>query len=137
MKTIRTLALLTFVAAATALASGCIIVSDDDSTLTIVNDSDFVLVDIAVAPAGLEYGGNLIPAALLPGEEVTISLDCDFYDVRIEDEDGFVCELLDVDICLEDAVFFIDNADLNGCGTFALRDQGTDKQTKPAETKQQ
>jgi hypothetical protein len=139
MKTIRTLALLTFAISASALASGCIIVSDDDdSTITIVNDSDFFLVDIAIALEGFDYGPNLLNSALPPGGEVTIfDVECDFYDIRIEDEDGFVCELLSVDICFEDAVFFIDNVDLNSCGTFALRDQSADKQSKPTETKKQ
>lgn len=136
-KLFKATAILTLVLSASALATGCIIVDDDDaddSTITIVNDSDFFLVDIAIAPAGLEYGPNLLGGvALAPGEELLLTdIECDFYDMRIEDEDGFVCELLDVDICFEDAFFFITNADLNSCGTFALRDPAkvTDKSTE-------
>jgi hypothetical protein len=105
-------------AAVAAFSSGCIIESDDDedSSLTIANESNFVLVDIRVAEIdNPDYGPNLIPEDLLPGEEITIFLDCDVYDVLIEDQLGAVCELLGLDLCFDDAIWVIDDAQLAAC----------------------
>ncbi|HWM85870.1 MAG TPA: hypothetical protein VNO33_08525, partial [Kofleriaceae bacterium] len=59
-------------------APGCIIVSDDESTLTIENDSDFFLDEIYLAPVGTsDYGGNLAPSdGLGPDEVLEIDAEC-------------------------------------------------------------
>jgi hypothetical protein len=136
MKTIalKTLAVLAFALSASA-SSGCIIVDDDgDSTLTIVNDSDFVLTEIRVARTDVNepYGPNLIPADLFPGEEIVIGLDCDFYDVQIVDELGAVCELIDFDLCFDDAIWFVTNSQLAACDGFAQRIEELKKEKEAA-----
>jgi len=105
-----------FAIAATS-TTGCIISSDGDSSITIFNDSNFILIDIAVAEIDdPTYGPNLIPDDLLPGESVTVILDCGVYDVQIVDEFNAVCEIFDIDVCFDDAGFFIDNQFLATCG---------------------
>ena len=53
---------------------------------------------------------------LLPGEALTVLLDCGTYDVLIVDEDNIECELRNLDLCFDDAVWVIDDFELNTCG---------------------
>jgi hypothetical protein len=101
-----------------ALASpACIIEADEDSSLTVWNDSDYDIDEIRVAPNGTRsWGANLIPRRLLPGEEVTIDLDCDYWDVRIVDETGLGCEFYGLDLCFTDEVWRLTNSSLVTCG---------------------
>jgi hypothetical protein len=116
MEILGKLPTLALVSAALA-SSACIIVDDDDSSLTVWNDSDYDIDELRVAPNGTRsWGANLIPARLLPGEEVTIHLECDYWDVRIVDETGLGCELYGLDICLDDEVWRITNSTLVTCG---------------------
>jgi len=76
--------------------AGCII-SDDDNTITILNDSRFALVDIAI-----DDGRNLIEGdLLLPGESISVDISCGDYEVFVEAEDGFSCTTV-VDVCFGD-----------------------------------
>ena len=111
----KNLSALTFVVAA-SLASGCVI-AGDDSTLTIANESDYVFVDLAVRGAGdFDYSANLLGSApLFPGQEVTVILDCDTYDVFIEDDAAGQCELTGLSLCFDDALWVVDNFELNSC----------------------
>jgi hypothetical protein len=98
------------ISASLLAAPGCIIVSDDDSTLTVDNQSDFVIEEINVAQVDdPDWGPNLIPEALFPDETVDISLDCDVYDARLFDEDGVECDLDGIDLCFDDALWVIRN----------------------------
>lgn len=103
----------------TTLGSGCVISSsdDDDSTLTVANESSFVVEDLFVVESfSTTWGPDLLGAdALFPGESVTILLECGIYDALVVDEDGFECQLLDIDLCFEDAVWVIDDLTLNRC----------------------
>jgi hypothetical protein len=100
------------------LASGCIITSEEDSSLTIDNASSYALYEIRVAEEFDDfYGPDLLGSdILLPGESITVLLDCGTYDVLVVDEDGFECELLGLDLCFDDAVWVVDNTTLNTCG---------------------
>ena len=56
----KTILILTLALSA-SLASGCIITTDEDSSLTIDNQSSFVLIDIAVREdIDFDYGDNLL-----------------------------------------------------------------------------
>ena len=46
---------------------------------------------------------------------IEIGLDCSTYDVLVVDELGAECELLGLDVCFDDAVWVIDNAQLAAC----------------------
>ncbi len=99
----------------------CIFVDDDDeeladSTLTIANESSFVFEEIRVAAIDEPtFGPNLIPDLLFPGERVTVVLACDVYDVLIVDETGLECVLEGLDLCFDDALWVIDDVDLDIC----------------------
>ncbi len=90
----------------------------EDATITIDNQSTYVLIELNVAPVGtVTWGPDLLGGAdLLPGEFITIGVDCDFYDIRIVDELGAECVLLDVDLCLNDQTWVIDDIELANCG---------------------
>jgi hypothetical protein len=98
------------------LTSGCV-VTTDDSTLTIVNDSSYVLVDIRVTERNaFDWGPNLLGSRVLfPGDSLTVSLYCDVYDVLVEDQDGYSCQLRGLDLCFNDAVWVITNYELDTC----------------------
>ena len=100
------------------VASGCIITTDDDdATLTVFNESDYVIEVINLAPVGTRtWGPNLLGGdVLFPDERITLGVDCDFYDARIIDEDDVTCEVYDLDLCLNDAEWVIRN---NTCSVF-------------------
>lgn len=97
--------------------ASCIIVSDDDATLTIVNDSSFVFYEIRVAEVNQPtFGRNLLGNdPLFWGEEINIVLACGVYDVLIVDETGATCTLYDVDMCFQDQIWYVDDFTLATC----------------------
>ncbi len=101
--------------ACVATEDGGVIV--DDATLTVSNQSDFVIDELYLAAdyqAG--WGGNYLGGnGLFPSEEVTLGADCGTYDIRVVAEDGLACEQYGVDLCLNDATFIIRN---NTCPVF-------------------
>ena len=115
----KTLVALSLVLTA-AFASGCIITSEEDSSLTIDNASSFVLIDIAVRDVDrdIDYGPTLLSRPLGLDERITVLLDCGVYDVMVIDEDNFSTELFDLDLCFDDAIWVVTDADLG----FAFRE---------------
>lgn len=114
--TTRTVTLAACIAASAIFAPGCLIVADDDSTLTVENDSDFVIEEINVTEVdNRDWGPNLIPEALFPGETVEIDLDCDTYDARLIDEDDVECVIDSIDLCFDDALWRVRN---NSCAVW-------------------
>lgn len=109
--------LLPVLAACMSLAAiGC---SDDDddiivnpgASLRVVNDSDFVIEQIYLTPIDSPtWGSNLLRGdVLFPDEEILLGVACDFYDALVVDEVGVECEILDLDLCLNDATWVIRN----------------------------
>lgn len=88
-----------------------------EATLTVANDSDFVIDELRVTEIdNPDFGPNLVgPELLFPGEEILIGVECDFYDILIVDETGLGCELFGVELCFEDEIFIIDNRTLEDC----------------------
>ena len=100
-----------------ALSGGCVI-SGSDSSLTIINESDYAIVEINLSPVqSSTWGPDLLgPDWLYPGEEITIDfIDCDYYDVRIIDDTYAECVIYDVDFCFSDDVWVITNTFLDDC----------------------
>lgn len=101
--------LLTFLAA----APGCLIVTDDDdASLEVVNESDFTIEELYLTEVdNRDWGPNLLRGdVLFPDESIVlVDIECDFYDTQMVDETGAVCEVYDVDLCLNDAVWVIRN----------------------------
>ena len=120
MKNLTTKTISAFsVAAALTIASmsgGCVISGDDDSSLTIANESSFVFVDLAVRGlSDRDFSENLLRGGpLFPGEDITVFLDCDDYDVFIEDDAGGQCTIA-VDLCFDDALWVVDDFELDSC----------------------
>jgi hypothetical protein len=104
-------------AAVTASLGGCIIVSDDDSTLTLVNDSSYVLEEVRLAEINdPDWGPNLLPRPLFPGDELVITdIDCGTYDVLVVDETDLDCELRNLNLCFDDELWVIDDVTLDFC----------------------
>ena len=92
--------------------------SDLDSTLTIENESSYSFAEINLSPEdATSWGSDLLGAdILLPGEVLQVSgVTCDVYDIRIVDDEGDECVLSSVDLCLDNAVWRIDDTELAAC----------------------
>lgn len=131
----RLIALSCILTASVLAAPACVIVADDDASLLVVNDSDYAIFELYVAPVGTRtWGPNLIgPQGLYPGEELLITnIDCDYYDLLLIDEDGVSCEVYDVDLCANDGTWIVRN---NTCTVFEAlsdKDSRSDKDAPPA-----
>lgn len=100
------------------LASVCALIGSlalaactSDASLRITNNSDFALVDIRLTQVdNPDFGPNLISGDTIePDESITIDVSCDTYDAEITAEDGAICELHAIDLCLNDKDWIIDN----------------------------
>ena len=110
-------------AAALTLALGlqACVVTTDDTSLTVDNQSDYEIYQVYVAPVNSpSWGPDLLNGdVLLPGESLDVfDLRCDDYDVLITDELGAECELLGIDMCFDSTYWVIDNALLATCPIF-------------------
>lgn len=109
---------------------GCLVYTDDDppdgyihgddhySTMTIWNDSSYVIEEIYISPSdNRDWGPDLLGRDVLyPDEEITIDyLDCDVYDVMVVDEDHVQCILDDIRLCFDDEVWRITDRTLDSC----------------------
>ena len=98
----------------TATISGC----GGDSSLTVANESSYVLTEIRIASIDSEtWGPDLLHGdVLLPGEDLTVtSIDCDTYDVLVVDDTGLDCVIESLDLCFDDALWVVDDVDLAIC----------------------
>jgi hypothetical protein len=102
-----------------------------DATLLVINDSDYVITDIYLTEIdNPDWGPNRLRGdVLLPGEELLLGVQCDFYDALLIDEDGVECELFDLDLCLNDADWVIRNNTCTVFGGAAPQEQA--KQAQP------
>jgi hypothetical protein len=101
-------------------AAGC--ATDDDggggASLTIDNESSYSFIEINISPVNqTSWGSDLLGADILdPGDSFLVSeIDCDVYDIRLIDEDSDECVLTDIDLCFDNAVWQIDDAELAAC----------------------
>ncbi len=89
-----------------------------DSSLVISNESTYSFIEINLSPIDhVAWGADLLGTdVLVPGEQLeTSGIPCGTYDIRIIDEDNDMCVLDTVDLCVDNAVWRIDNAELAGC----------------------
>ena len=114
--------------------AGC--ATDDDgfvdASLLVVNESDFVITDIYLTEIdNPDWGPNRLRGdVLLPGEELLLGVQCDFYDALLIDEDGVECELFDLDLCLNDADWVIRNSTCTVFGAAAQKTEQAKQQPK-------
>jgi hypothetical protein len=119
-----------------SLATGCVIDANGgpDSTLQISNQSDFVIEELYLTDVdSSSWGSNELRGdVLFPDESFTLGVDCGFYDALLVDESGVRCELHDLDLCLNDALWVIGN---NTCSVFGAKKTPEAKDTAtPADT---
>ena len=106
------------IAAALATSIGACSAEDLDSSLTIENKSSFTFVEINLSPTDhVDFGTDLLGAdTLQPGESLELSaIACGLYDIRVIDETNSQCILDSVDLCIDNAVWKIDDAELVAC----------------------
>jgi len=99
-----------------ALTSACIV--EGDSSFTVANESDYVLLEVNLSPEGsFSWGQNLLGRdVLFPGEAITVDfVSCDYYDARVIDDTNLECVLQGLDLCFDDAIWVIDNFTLDVC----------------------
>jgi len=105
--------------ATAVLASFTACSTTNDSTISVDNQSQSKIEDIRIAGTGdTNFGGNLLGQELLPGDQLTISVVCDTYDIQLTDETGTTCVVSGVDVCGSDATWVITEDDLNACAGF-------------------
>jgi len=112
--------LLTLALLAAPLATGCIIESDGDASLRVDNNSSYTIDEIYLTDAGNPSWGSdeLRGDSLFPGESLVLGVNCGYYDALLVDETGVECEVHDLDLCLNDAVWVINN---NTCAVFGAK----------------
>lgn len=100
------------------LASACVITTEEDSSLTIQNESSFALTSIQFAGEfDTFYSDDVLRGDILrPAEAITVLLDCGVYDVLVSDETGAECEFLGFDLCFDDDLWILTDADFISCG---------------------
>lgn len=99
-------------------AGGCVIDDDGESSVTVINDSDYVIVEINITPSYSETWGPdyLGPDVLYPGDSLTIEyIDCGVYDMRIVDDTGVECVFYDYELCWDNDIWTITNGLLADC----------------------
>jgi len=111
--------LLTLALLAAPLATGCII-DGGDASLRVENNSSYTIDEIYLTDAGSPSWGSdeLRGDSLFPGEALTLGVSCGYYDALLVDETGVECEVHDLDLCLNDAVWVINN---NTCAVFGAK----------------
>lgn len=88
------------------------------STVTIVNKSDWTVVELYLSPSDHEEWGpdQLEEEVLETGGRLTLTnVPCDVWDLRVVDEDGDVCILTEVELCAHDAGWLLTNDELLAC----------------------
>src|SRR5262245_35775904 len=109
----RTLRFFPYMLAALGLAvvAGCGDDNTPNATLRVENRSDFSIVEIHLTPVdNPSFGPNLLAGdVLLPGESLTLGVDCGVFDALLVDSDGVDCQLSDLDLCFNDADWIIHN----------------------------
>ena len=98
-------------------ASGSATTTIEDSSLVIDNQSSFVIEEVYLTGIGnSSWGPNRLGGDVLyPDETLTLGVNCGTYDALLVDEDGVDCEINNLDLCLNDAVWVIRN---NTCTVF-------------------
>jgi hypothetical protein len=130
MQTLRPIAFAIAALGFVAIA-GCTTDSGPDATLRVRNDSNFVIEQIYLTQVdNNDWGPNRLGNdVLFPDEQLTLGVECDFYDARLVDEDGVDCEIHDLDLCVNDSLWIIRD---NTC-TFLPRNADGQKSTTPAD----
>lgn len=88
------------------------------STVKLTNASSWAIRNVYLTPFDAEHWGRdqLGTHTLKTGASLELTgIACDTYDIRLVDEEGDACIIQDVDLCLQDARWTLDNDELVGC----------------------
>jgi len=88
------------------------------SSVTIENSSDWAIHHLYLTPFDSTAWGEdqLGKDVIKKGQALELKgIDCDSYDIKLVDEMGDECVVQDIDLCLQDAKWELDNAELVGC----------------------
>jgi len=99
------------------IAGGCVVTPDRDASLTIKNNSSYLLTEVYIAETSQPgWGRNLTPGYLYPGESVVAyGLPCSYYDVLVVDETQLECTLYDLYLCFSDGIWYVTDSTLYAC----------------------
>ena len=89
-------------------------------SLALHNASHYDIYSIQLSPTDhVQWGGNLIQGdVLMHGEDAKVAVyDCKKYDLRMIDDENVECVIDDIDLCLEDKKWTIDDSVLAVCAT--------------------
>ncbi|MBA3538501.1 MAG: hypothetical protein H0T79_02630 [Deltaproteobacteria bacterium] len=119
--------LLTSLTCVAALAFGaCVVEEGADATLEVRNDSSFTIRELYLTDVGNPtWGSNLLRGdVLFPNESFTLGVECGTYDAMLVDETNVQCELSNIDLCFDDAIWVIQNST---CSVFSARKAEAEK----------
>lgn len=88
------------------------------SRVAIINDSDWTIMELYVAPINDDDWGEdqLRRDVIEPGDTFTLTgIPCDDWDIMVVDDENWECVIEDVDLCGDRAEWVITNRDLNAC----------------------
>lgn len=107
-----------------------------DSGFRVQNESSVIIEQIYVAQIdSSSWGPDLLGGEILfPGEGLTIELSCDVYNVLVVDELGTECMLENLDLCFEDATWFVTNGQLDGCEFISIGDADVSRTSRSLST---
>jgi len=104
------------------------------SSVKIKNDSSWAIHQLFLTPFdSTEWGPDQLGSdTVKSGEALELQkIECDTYDIKLVHEMGDVCIVQDIDLCLQNASWTLDNTELVGCEV-ATSDAGH-ADSKPAE----
>ena len=111
------------------VATGCTVTtSDDDSSdasLKIVNDETFDIENIYISPSGFDQSDDILGGIPLDnGDSITVSVQCDTYDIEIIDPISD-CYISEYSLCGTDDEWDITDSFFDGCSSTEPRTPGS------------
>ncbi|MFO0613737.1 MAG: hypothetical protein U0414_14175 [Polyangiaceae bacterium] len=104
------------------------------SSVKIKNASSWAIHQLFLTPFdSTSWGEDQLGAdTVKSGESLELQkIECDTYDIKLVDEQGDTCIVQDIDLCLQDASWTLDDKELVGCEVSTAVDGHADQ--KPAE----
>jgi len=92
--------------------------ADDSSNVTVINDSNWVLVEFYMSPTSTDEWGpdQLGDQVIGTGDRFTLTgVPCETFDIQVIDEDGDECVMEEIDLCANNATWHVTNEELLGC----------------------
>ncbi len=104
-----------------AFATGCTVTTSDnsgDASLKIVNDETFDIDNIFISPSGFDQSDDVLGGIPLDnGDSITVSVQCDSYDVEIIDATGTDCFISEYSLCGTDDEWDLTDSFFDGCAS--------------------